>query len=73
MEKSQNVGTKSAFTPKFYLLILERIFHFGTSQNTILVLTFLDHNQFGPYILVAINLILVIFIIESIWYLPLNH
>ena len=66
MKNSQNVGTKSAFTPKFYLLILKRRFHFGTSQNTILVLIFWDHSQFGPYILVAINLILVIFIIESI-------
>ena len=38
-----------------------------------LVLTFWSRNQFGPYILVAINLIHVILNLQLIWSLPLTH
>ena len=46
-------------------------FKFG--ENTILVPTFLGHGQFSPYILVAVNLVPVIFKFESIWSLPLTY
>ena len=36
------------------------------AKNTRLILIFLGHSQFGPYILVAINLVLVIFNVELI-------
>ena len=42
-------------------------------KNTILVPTFWGHNQFGPYILVAINLIPIIFNLQSNWSLPLTY
>ena len=42
-------------------------------ENTILVLTFWVHNQFDPYILVADNLVFVIFNLQSIWSLPLTQ
>ena len=38
----------------------------NVGENTILVLTFWGHGQFGPYILVVINLVHVIFKLESI-------
>ena len=44
MEKSQNVGTKSAFTPFFFFCCM-----FG--KNTIFVLTFSSYSHFGPYFL----------------------
>ena len=42
-------------------------------ENTILVPTFWDHSQFGLYILVAVNLVPVIFKLHSIWSLPLIY
>ena len=42
-------------------------------ENTTLVPTFWSPSQFDPYILVADNLILVIFNMQSIWFLPLTH
>ena len=42
-------------------------FPYKQGRNTILVLTFWDCSQFGPYILVAVNLVPVIFNLESIW------
>ena len=35
-------------------------------ENKILVHIFLDHSQFGPYIFIAVNLVYVIFNLESI-------
>ena len=37
------------------------------SENTILVSTFWGHSQFGSYILVLVNLILIIVNLQSIW------
>ena len=42
-------------------------------ENTVLVPTFWGHNQFSPYILVAVNLVPIIFNLQSIWSLPLTH
>ena len=42
-------------------------------KNTILVPTFWGHGQFGPYILVAVNFVHIIFKLESIWSLPLTY
>ena len=42
-------------------------FPYKQGRNTILVPTFWDCNQFGPYILVAVNLVPIIFNLESIW------
>ena len=42
-------------------------------ENIILVLTFWGHSQFDSYILLAVNLILFIFNLQSIWFLPLIH
>ena len=41
--------------------------------NTILVPTFWFHSQFGSYILVAVNLVPIIFNLHLIWSLPLTH
>ena len=46
---------------------------FIIGENTILVLTFWDHSQFGPYILAAVNLVPIIFYLQSICSLPLTH
>ena len=43
------------------------------SENMILILTFWGYGQFGPYILVTINLVPLIFNLRSIWNLPLTH
>ena len=53
----------------FHIYFLLLIF----SENIILVHTFWAHNQFGPYILVTVNLIPAIFNLQSIWSLPLTH
>ena len=42
-------------------------------ENTILVLTFWSHSQFSPYILVAVNLVPIIFSLYPIWFLSLTH
>ena len=42
-------------------------------ENTILVPTFWSHSQFSPYILVLVNLVHIIFNLQSIWFLPLTH
>ena len=39
----------------------------------ILVPTFYGYNQFGPYILITVNLVPIIFNLQSIWSLPLIH
>ena len=46
---------------------------FIKDENTILVPIFWGHSQFGPYILVAVNLVPVIFKLESIRSLPLTY
>ena len=40
---------------------------YNIGKKTILVLTFWGHSQFGPYILIAINLLSVIFNLQSFW------
>ena len=42
-------------------------------ENTILVLKFQGYNQFGPYILVAVNLVPAIFNKQLIWSLSLTY
>ena len=42
-------------------------------ENTILVLTFWGQSQFSPYIIIAVNLVPVIFKLQSIWSLPLTY
>ena len=78
MEKVQNVGTKSTFTPKKKIVWgtlpwwkMGQKFILG--ENTILILTFWGHNQFGPYILVTVNLVPTIFNLQPIWPLLLSH
>ena len=47
--------------------------YFILGENTILVLTFWSYGQFGSYILIVVNLVHVIFNLQSIWFLPLTH
>ena len=42
-------------------------------KNTVLIPIFWSYSQFGPYILGIINLVFVIFNLQSIWFLPLTH
>ena len=48
------------------------IISFILGENTILVPIFLGHNQFGPYIFVAVSLVPIIFNLQSIWSLSLT-
>ena len=41
-------------------------------QKHYLIPTFWGHNQFGHYILVVVNLVLIIFNLQSIWSLPIT-
>ena len=52
------------------LKVLGKINH---GETNILVPTFWGHSQFGLYIFIAINLVSIIFILESIWFLPLTY
>ena len=55
------------------LKMQKRILFYIQGENIILVLIFWDYGQFGPYILVAVNLVPAIFKLKSIWSLPLTH
>ena len=60
------------FSNIIYFFFWEKVqtlvfFPYKQGRNTILVPTFWDCSQFGPYILVAVNLVPVIFNLESIW------
>ena len=39
---------------------------FYLGENTILISTFWGNSQFGPYILIAVNLVFIIFNLQSI-------
>ena len=43
------------------------------NENIILIIAFWHSDQFDPYILVAVNLVHVIFNLQLIWSLPLSH
>ena len=49
MEKSQNVETKSAFTP-FFFFVVEKNQKFIIGVNALLVPTFWPYFYFDPYI-----------------------
>ena len=53
--------------------IKKKKLYFIFGENIILVPIFWGHGQFGPYILVAVHMILVIFNFQSIWSLPLTN
>ena len=55
------------------LKMQKRILFYIQGENIILVLIFWDYGQFGPYILVAVNLVPAIFNLQSIWSILLNH
>ena len=42
-------------------------------KNTIVILIFWSHSQFNPCIFIAVNLIFIIFHLESIWFLVLTN
>ena len=52
--------------------------HFFVNQNkkgvnTILILIFLGHGQFSPYIFIAVNLVPTFFNLQLVWSLPLSY
>ena len=68
-ELYKNIWTQYLFGSLYFWSFFTLAFNFD--ENTIFVSAFLSSDQFDSYILVAVNLVSVIFNLQLIWFLPL--